>query len=271
MTNDLGVFTVSGEWMKACGYGSEPRTFDVLRVMEFPGRGEGFERFFKVELDDGRTWVVAELRGIYLPFHNDLTVPGGCGAARNPIRFQRFFSIDDAKAKKAQEVTRDWLNAINYMAPHTSAGVGNLCPFASAGCKALCLGTESGQAAMRLEGEDNSVTLSRKRKARFYMQERVAFMRECAIHIGRAFVRAHKAGRRLCVRMNGATDVAWERAVVDVDAALAERLTGMGEWIVNAGRTRLMDLFPDVQFIDYTKSLQRMLAFCRGELPANYH
>ena len=187
------------------------------------------------------------------------------------LRFPRFFSIDDGKAVKAQTAARGWLNAINYMAPAATAGVGNLCPFSSAGCRALCLGTESGQAAMRKAGEDNSVTLSRKAKARFYMRERVAFMRECAIHIGRAYVRACKEGRRLCVRMNGATDVAWERAVVDVDATLAARLSAMSEWIVAAGRVRLMDLFPEVQFVDYTKSFARMMAFCRGELPANYH
>ena len=73
MTNDLGVFTVSGGWMKACGYGDDQRTFPVVRVMEFPGRGEGFERFFKLELEgEMNTWVVAEGRGWYLPHHNDL-------------------------------------------------------------------------------------------------------------------------------------------------------------------------------------------------------
>jgi hypothetical protein len=85
MTNDLGVFTVSGEWMQACGYGHAPTTFTVLRVREFPGRGEGFERFFALDMGEGREWIVAEGRGIYLPAVNDLTVPGGCGAARNPI------------------------------------------------------------------------------------------------------------------------------------------------------------------------------------------
>jgi len=165
------------------------------------------------------------------------------------LRFPRFFSIDDGKAKKAQAF--GWLNAINYMAPHTSAGVGNLCPFSSAGCRALCLGTESGQAAMRKEGEDNSVTLSRKAKARFYIRERQAFLAELLHHIARLCVRARREGKRPCVRLNGATDIAWERATV----------AGIG----------IMARFADVQFVDYTKSPARMLAFCRGELPVNYH
>jgi hypothetical protein len=166
-------------------------------------------------------------------------------------RFKKFFSIDDGKAVKAQKNAQGWLNAINYMAPAETAGVGNRCPFSSAGCRALCLGTESGQAAMRKEGEDNATTLSRKAKARFYMRERVAFMREVCYHIDRALARARDAGQRLAVRMNGSTDIAWEAASVD-------------------GR-RFMELFHDVQFVDYTKSVKRMLRFCEGRMPANYH
>ena len=54
-----------------------------------------------------------------------------------PVQFRRFFSTDNPKALKAQKL--GWLNAINYLAPHRLAGVGNLCPNASAGCVALCL------------------------------------------------------------------------------------------------------------------------------------
>lgn len=168
------------------------------------------------------------------------------------IRFKKFFSIDDGKAKKAQLNAKGWLNAINYMAPHASGGVGNLCAHASPGCIALCLGRESGQAEMRKPGQlENAVTLSRNAKAAYYMGERVAFMRECAFHIDRALARAKLEGRRLCVRMNGSTDIGWEGASVD-------------------GR-RLMDLFHDAQFTDYTKNVRRMLRFCEGKMPRNYH
>ena len=61
-------------------------------------------------------------------------------------KFKRFFSTDSAKAIKAEKF--GYLNAINYMAPHITGGVGNLCPDSSAGCRALCLGMYSGQAAM---------------------------------------------------------------------------------------------------------------------------
>jgi hypothetical protein len=168
------------------------------------------------------------------------------------IRFKKFFSIDDGKAVKAQSATEGrWLNAINYMAPAETAGVGNLCPHASAGCRALCLGTESGQAAMRKEGEDNATTLSRKAKAVYYMRERAAFMRELHLHISKVAARAWQEKRQLAVRLNGATDIAWEAASLD--------------------GVRIMAHFPEVQFVDYTKSLRRMAQFCAGKMPANYH
>jgi hypothetical protein len=113
VTNDLGTFTISGEWMTACGYGSEPVTVPVVRVMDFPHAGNGFNRMFKVEMPSGYMWIVAETRGVYhepvtndlyedarfpvamweasgsrlgylewLDTLRDLERPGGCGAAR---------------------------------------------------------------------------------------------------------------------------------------------------------------------------------------------
>jgi hypothetical protein len=63
--------------------------------------------------------------------------------------------------------------------------------------------------------------------------------------------KAEKLGLRLCVRMNGSTDIAWE-GIRDAD-----------------GFT-LLERFPDVQFTDYTKSPKRAMAHAMGKLPANY-
>src|SRR5215210_5202917 len=125
------------------------------------------------------------------------------------FQFRRFFNVDQAKAVKAQQF--GWLNAINYMAPHTSAGVGNLCPNASKGCIALCLGEHSGQAAMISKATGTSaVRESRKRKVAYFMQERGAFMNEMALHLARQYMAAKRKGFELCARLNGATDGAWE-------------------------------------------------------------
>jgi hypothetical protein len=157
------------------------------------------------------------------------------------LQFKRFFSVDNPKALKAQKL--GWLNAINYMAPHHSAGVGNLCPHASAGCIALCLGEHSGNAALYPKVMD-----SRIRKARYFMRNRQAFLAEMTIHIRNVQRQARKADLKLCVRLNGATDIAWE----------------------SLSPSTFSDN-PDIQFVDYTKSVKRALAHARGELPANYH
>ena len=115
----------------------------------------------------------------------------------------RIFSIDNPKASKA--LAYNYINAIHYMAPHKLAGVGNLCPDASAGCKALCLGEHSGAAIYY-----PSVIKSRIAKARRFMKDRAAYMRDMTSAIRAAYRKAQRDGFSLCVRPNGSTDIAWE-------------------------------------------------------------
>ena len=157
----------------------------------------------------------------------------------------RMFSMDNPKAAKA--VKYGWLNAIHYMAPARVAGVGNLCPHASDGCKALCLGEHSGNAALY-----PSVMRSRIAKARLFMSDRQSYMSELVKQIEAAQRHARRANLSLCVRLNGSTDIAWEG-------------------LRCGDHQNLMAAFPDIQFVDYTKSVKRALAFARGNWPLNYH
>ena len=169
--------------------------------------------------------------------------------------FSQFLSLDSPKAIKARKL--GWLNGINYMAPSDLAGVGNVCPDASAGCLALCLGWFSGQAGMvtgNTRRGSNSVRASRIAKVKLFMHDRPAFMAEARRGIERAQRAATKLQLRLCVRMNGATDIPWE---------------SIGQSPVD--RRSIFTLFPDTQFVDYTKSLKRMLRFLEGKFPPNYH
>ena len=164
-------------------------------------------------------------------------------------KFKRFFSTDSAKAIKAEKF--GYLNAINYMAPHITGGVGNLCPDSSAGCRALCLGMYSGQAAMvkDLENGTNNVRESRKAKAHWFMSDRKAFMAEMAQHVGALARQAARKKKSLAVRPNGSTDIAFEYIKTETGQALPVR-------------------FPGIQFVDYTKSMKRIL---NPKRPANYH
>jgi hypothetical protein len=173
------------------------------------------------------------------------------------VQPDRFFSTDSPKAIKADAY--GYVNAINYMAPASTAGIGNLCPHASPGCLALCLGWYSGQAGMlnnaELETGRNAARNSRARKARMFMQDRQAFMLCMANGIRSCLRRAKRLRKRLCVRHNGATDISWE----------AVKMEGP------FGRFTIIDMFSEVQFVDYTKNFKRMMRFCNHMLPKNYH
>jgi hypothetical protein len=97
----------------------------------------------------------------------------------------------------------------------------------------------------------NSVRLSRIAKAKRFMRDRAAYLRDVVRSIELAQRKATREGLRLCVRMNGSSDIAWE-SIKDGD-----------------GLT-LPQRFPDVQFTDYTKSPKRAMAHALGKLPANY-
>jgi hypothetical protein len=167
----------------------------------------------------------------------------------------RIFSTDSAKAIKAQGY--GYINAIHYMAPASLSGV-NLCPHSSAGCRALCLGWESGQASMVANDADlNSVRLSRISKAQRFMRDRANYMVDFVRSVETELARSVAAGKRLCVRPNGATDIRFERV-----PCRRSMNGGLGDIYAS-----VMHAFPEVDFVDYTKNPR---AFDR-ELPRNYH
>ena len=175
--------------------------------------------------------------------------------------YPRLFSTDNAKAAKASGY--GYLNAVHYMAPHDLGGAGNLCSHASPQCIALCLGQYSGQAAMvsDLETDTNATRESRKLKAQLFMRDRGDYMNRLARDIVKLDAQATRESLKLCVRLNGSTDVVWERVSFAIDAKTAKalRLPDM------AGRVMtLPQLFPAIQFVEYTKNPTRL-----GKAPSN--
>jgi hypothetical protein len=84
------------------------------------------------------------------------------------------------------------------------------------------------------------------------MTDRAAYVADIVKAIGLEQGRATRAGKKLCVRLNGSTDIAWEGVPCEY----------YGKRYAN-----LFELYPDVEFVDYTKNPKR---FDRP-LPANYH
>lgn len=175
--------------------------------------------------------------------------------------FPRLFSTDSAKAAKASGF--GYLNAIHYVAPFTLGGVGNLCPNASAACVNLCLGHYSGQAAMvsDLEKGTNPTRESRKLKAQLFMRNRAEYMNRLARDIVKLDAQATRESLKLCVRLNGSTDIVWEkiRFALDKKTIKALRLPDNAR-----PSATLLELFPAIQFVEYTKNANRL-----GNAPKN--
>lgn len=146
---------------------------------------------------------------------------------------------------KLEKDSKKYLALGLQLAPHKQAGMGNLCPNASKGCVAACLYTSG------FAGIYKTVNEGRIKRTQFFFNDRKGFMDQLFKEICSGITKAKKDGRKLAVRLNTISDIAWERIKVD-------------------GKN-IFEHFPQVIFYDYTKSPQRMTAFIAGELPKNYH
>ena len=144
----------------------------------------------------------------------------------------------DANAKTVKGQTKGYMTAILYLAPSDLSGY-QVCPMASEGCIASCLNT----AGM---GVFTKVQAARIRKTKLFFEDRIGFMKQLDKEIS-AFVRkAKRKGLVPCVRLNGTSDIVWER--VPSPRNLPNIMAG----------------YPDLQFYDYTKRANRK------DLPVNY-
>ena len=137
-----------------------------------------------------------------------------------------------------------FLTSILHLAPADLSGY-QTCPKATAGCKAACLNT-AGRGGIFKKGEStNVIQQARIRKTRRFFEHREQFMQELALEIQSTIKYAEKKGLVPVFRLNGTSDIAWEK--------------------IRIGAYRnIMEAFPNVQFYDYTKVVGRTV-------PSNYH
>ncbi len=128
-------------------------------------------------------------------------------------------------------VAYGWRTAILHLAPYKLSSR-NVCPSASPECIAACLNTAG-------RGQQNNVQQARIRKTEFFHKNRSGFIWQLANEIEMLKKRSKKAGYKFAVRLNGTSDLSWERFRL---------LDGQS----------LMDAHPDVQFYDYTKVYNRL-------------
>lgn len=144
-----------------------------------------------------------------------------------------------AKTIKGEEL--GWVTGILYLQPHTLASDKTLCPFSTEACRRDCLVT-SGRGGMPRAQE------ARTTRTHLFHDDRQAFLAKLAKEIIDLQAIAGRSGRSLAIRLNGTSDILWEREKLeDLDMTL-------------------MEMFPTVQFYDYTK-----IPVGKRQLPANYH
>lgn len=142
-------------------------------------------------------------------------------------------------AKTIKGLKKGWLTYIMYMSPFTDNSKGiNLCPHASTGCAAACL-VGSGR------GRFSNVQSGRRNKTEYFLHDRVGFLNQLVREL--TLIANKSKGKNVAVRLNGTSDIRWEKFKIK-------------------DNKNLFELFPTLQFYDYTKNHLRF----DQEMPKNY-
>ena len=151
------------------------------------------------------------------------------------LPYKTILGTASAKTVKGEKI--GYLTAIVYLKPSIK-----ICAHSKlAGCLNPCL-----QSAGR--GAFNSVQVARESKTRFYFEHREAFLLSIAADIWSLVNTAANKMLTPLVRLNGTSDIDYENLIVCDDK-------------------NIFQLFPDVQFYDYTKHPSRKI---EGKTPGNY-
>lgn len=160
----------------------------------------------------------------------DLSYLGGIGTSSKIKKNSKVFNID---------------TYILYLAPHKLSGY-NTCPLATKDCIKGCLNT-SGRAGMEIKSANESrIINSRIKKTKMFYENRTFFFDWLIAEIKAAKKLTKSNGNEFAVRLNGTSDINWNAYKIN-------------------GKT-IFELFPDIQFYDYTKVVNRF-----DNIPENYH
>ena len=125
-----------------------------------------------------------------------------------------------------------------YLAPAKMSGY-EVCPKRNEECTALCL-NESGM--NRIDVKKNRINESRIKKTKLFFEEREFFVNWLIDEISIAKRKAEILGYKFSVRLNNTSDISPELFYTTIDGK----------------KKNLLEIFPDVQFYDYTKVYNRI-------------
>lgn len=154
-------------------------------------------------------------------------------------------TVGNPKLLKGQ--AQGYLSSVLHFAPANLSGK-EVCPKRTAGCTSACLNT-AGRGGIFKKGETtNVIQQARIRKTKMFFEARQDFMHGLVNEIQKTIKKAEKQGLIPVFRLNGTSDIAWEKYEV--------MLSGKN----------IFQLFPEVQFYDYTKIVGRKVSHIK-----NYH
>lgn len=149
-----------------------------------------------------------------------------------------YLGMVNNSAKHEKAYTYNEMVYTLYLSPAKSSGY-EVCPGRTDECTLLCL-NESGRNKMK--SDQNRIPASRKTKTKLFFENKEFFVSWVIDEITAAMERATRLGYRFSVRLNNTSDISPEDFV----------LTSASGTVVN-----LLELFPDVQFYDYSKLPER--------------
>lgn len=148
---------------------------------------------------------------------------------------------DNAKTVKGEK--KGYITAILYMMPTLK-----LCPMSKrAGCFDGCLVTAG------LAGVYARIRNARQGRTDFFENDREHFMRMLVLELNAFIKKSNKGDLIPVVRLNGTSDINWTNELLD-------------------GKT-IFELFPDIQFYDYTKRkdiMQSAVSVPNWDITASY-
>lgn len=150
----------------------------------------------------------------------------------------KLLSTGNPKLLKGEK--KGYMSFVLHLAPADLSGK-ETCPKRTAGCTQSCLNT-AGRGGMFKKGEStNAIQQARIRKTKMFFENREEFMSQLEADIRLGIKQAEKKGMIPCFRLNGTSDLAWEKYGI-------------------------IEKFPQVQFYDYTKINNRKVSHLK-----NYH
>jgi len=158
--------------------------------------------------------------------------------------------------KTVKGMKKGYMTFVLHLAPGKLSGY-EVCPMRTAGCTQACLnlagrgGMMAGVSAltfdMVIRGVSNIVQKARVRRTKRFFEARQDFLTDLCFDIRKAIAWCKRYRLVPVFRLNGTSDIRWETV-----------------GIASEGGKRVFDVFPAVQFYDYTKLANRR------NIPANY-